>query len=170
MGSMTVSGKIKSKKVKTGPYGDLVIFQVGGQTLSVFANAKNLSQDAKNLIRELSEGDEAEFQTYESTGKDGKTYQNIGDVIKVSRLGGDEEMDYNANAPGDKTEKADKTEKPVQPVGPGASRDDMMMKSYAKDATNVIFQVACANMDPNDEAIDQWIQIYDKIYSHIKGE
>lgn len=91
-GMSTISGKIKSKKVKNGTYGDLIVFQVGASTMSVFANDKKLTQEAKDLIRELQEGDEAEFTTYEST-KDGKTYTNISGVIKVSRL------DYGGDSP-----------------------------------------------------------------------
>lgn len=89
----TISGKIKSKKVKNGTYGDLIVFQVGASTMSVFANDKKLTQEAKDLIRELQEGDEAEFTTYETTGKDGKFYTNISGVVKVSRL------DYGGDSP-----------------------------------------------------------------------
>lgn len=121
---MTISGRIEGKNVKSGTYGDLVIFKVGGKSLSVFANDKKLTQEAKDLIRELSQGDEAEFTTYETTGKDGKTYTNISGVVKVTRLGGDtgEEMDYGVKHPS-------------QPEShkPKESRDEMMRMSYCKD-------------------------------------
>ena len=124
-----VSGIIKKKSVKAGLYGDKVSFLVGGNWLSAFATDKKLSQEVKDLLKNLSEGDEADFEVVENQGKDGKTYLNITGIVKVTRLGGDtgEDMDYAVGHPEDKKED-------VRPTGqPKDSRDSMMRLSYCKD-------------------------------------
>lgn len=85
---MLVSGKITKKSVKSGEYGDKVSFLVGGNWLSAFAADKKLDQDTKDMLRSLTEGDEAEFNIVEAANKinPAKPYLNITGVIKVTRL------------------------------------------------------------------------------------
>jgi predicted RNA-binding protein with PUA-like domain len=139
----TISGKIKSKKVKNGTYGDLIVFQVGASTMSVFANDKKLTQEAKDLIRELQEGDEAEFTTYDSTGKDGKTYTNISGVIKVTRPEYGEDNSFAPPAP--------EVHKPE-----GDTKVRSMCVAYSKDLV-VADKVEIGNLKAVAEELYQYI-------------
>ena len=118
---MVVSGKIKSKTVKSGTYGDLIVFQVGGQTLSVFGTDKKVSEEAKQVIRDLQEGDSVEFEVAQRQGKDGKMYNNIVGATRVTQLNEHEEVPA------------------VQPVGRGETKESgdtrvrSMALAYAKD-------------------------------------
>lgn len=148
----TISGKIKSKKVKNGTYGDLIVFQVGASTMSVFANDKKLTQEAKDLIRELQEGDEAEFTTYDSTGKDGKTYTNISGVIKVSRL------DYG--------DVSNSTETPVHTPKPeakpeGDTKIRSMALAYAKDLA-LVYKIDDADGCPQLSELIEWAKRFEQ--------
>jgi len=129
---MLVSGRITRKSVKSGPYGDKVSFLVGGNWLSAFASDKKLDQDAKDLLRSLVEGEEAEFTIVEAPNKNdpSKPYLNIVGIIKVNRLDTGEAPDYPAP--------------PAQPTGQtgqpkdnqresGDTRVRSMALAYAKD-------------------------------------
>ena len=129
---MLVSGRITRKSVKSGTYGDKVSFLVGGNWLSAFASDKKLDQDAKDLLRSLVEGEEAEFTIVEAPNKNdpSKPYLNIVGIIKVNRLDTGEAPDYPAP--------------PVQPTGQagqpkdnqresGDTRVRSMALAYAKD-------------------------------------
>ena len=170
--SNSLSAKIIRKKVDYGKgWGGTDIYSFSiyhngvEKWVSGFADPKKFDPDTLQLLKDLAEGDRAEFSIVENVSKkDGKTYLNIVGVVRETDVRDD--VNVPAVAPG------------VQSVGHGKpeapkkvdSRDEMMMKSYAKDGTNTIFQVACSNMDPNDDAVSHWIEIYDRIYAHIKGE
>jgi hypothetical protein len=123
----SIAGKIKQKKVNNYAWGDKVAFLVNGQWISALVSKSNPETDTTRLLRELQEGEEAEFSIVE-TSKDGKTYKNITDVIRIDRRG----------AP--PTEEEYKVGAPVQPSGkPGDIQGDTRVRSmalaYAKDFT-----------------------------------
>jgi hypothetical protein len=117
----SIAGKIKQKKVNNYAWGDKVAFLVNGQWISALVSKSNPETDTTRLLRELQEGEEAEFSIVE-TSKDGKTYKNITDVIRITR------------------DVAPPNEEPVQPSGkPGDIQGDTRVRSmalaYAKDFT-----------------------------------
>ena len=150
---MKVSGIIKKKNVKAGTYGDKVSFLVGGNWLSAFATDKKLSQDAKDLLRNLQEGDEGDFEIAENLGKDGKTYMNIVGLEKVTRLGGDtgEPQDYSVG-PTAQSNRTDKTDK----VEAGDTRTRSMCVAYAKDLV-VADKVEIANLKAVAEELYHYV-------------
>mgnify|MGYP001214695260 CR=1 FL=1 len=155
-----VSGKIIGKKVTPGQWGNSIQFTVqtrdGEKRVSCFDN--KLTDEAKSILQALVVDMYADFETMANVSKkDGKTYLNIVSATPITQL-------------------RDEVVAPVQPSGQtdapkrgGDSRDRMMLKSYSKDATNVIFQVTCANADPNDSGVDTWLEIYDKVYAHLSA-
>ena len=130
----TVSGKIKRKTVKAGTYGDKVSFLIGANWVSCFATDKKLSEEVKQTLRELQEGDEAEFLVVENPGTNlkGETvvYLNIVGVERVTRIDSPAEEEYKVGSPPPN----------VPPVGrpepqkeSGDTRVRSMAASYGKD-------------------------------------
>lgn len=125
---MNVSGKITKKNVKSGPYGDKVSFLVGGNWLSCFAGDKKMSPDVKTLIRELAEGDNADFEVVEAPNKNdpSKPYLNITGVVRVTQLRED------VTPPSDRMDDGQQ-DAPKAHTESGDNKARSMSLSYAKD-------------------------------------
>jgi len=71
-----LSGQIEAKTEKGNRYG----FKIGGKWASMFINP-DTTEDLRQAIQNLQEGQEVELDVYESSGKDGRKYLNINSVL-----------------------------------------------------------------------------------------
>ena len=124
----TLSGRIKRKSLKY----NRVSFMVGDKWISAFTVGPGVSEELREGLRNLMEGDSAEFTLLDREAKDGKVYSNIIGVTKV--------MDINQDVPasGPLTLYPDgTTAKPVvhpdRQAGEGPTRVRSMALAYAKD-------------------------------------
>ena len=134
---MAMIGRISKKRVDNYAWGEKVTFLVNGKWISALVSKSNPpSEEMMGLLKNLQEGDEAQFEITESPNKTDPSkppYLNITDIVKVTRVGGDtgEEMDYHVNAP------AQEKKAPAQPDGRGETQGDTRVRSmalaYAKD-------------------------------------
>ena len=123
----TLSGRIKRKSLKD----NRVSFMVGDKWISAFTVGPGVSEELREGLRNLMEGDNAEFTLLDREAKDGKVYSNIIGVTKVMDINQDVPAPP-ANVPGPAS---------VHPVGPsapagqgeGPTRVRSMALAYAKD-------------------------------------
>lgn len=139
MMSNVVSAKILRKKVDDGAYGTkrysfYIAYRGENKWVSAFADPKKMAQEVIDLLRELGEGDRAEFTLVENTGKDGKVYLNIGGLVRETQLKEDEPEPVQPDG---------RKQKAVEPEG---VRVRSMALAYAKD-----IEIAYINKHSNEE-------------------
>lgn len=117
----TIEGKIKRKSVKATQYGDRVSFMVGETWISAFSNDKKLNDVARELLKDLKEGDEAIFTIVENEGKSGEKYLNITDILRIDRESGPPDYEEEEVRPGGQRKES------------GDTRVRSMALAYVKD-------------------------------------
>ncbi len=80
------SGVIQKKLIKAFPYGNRISFMIGHNWYSVFDN-KLGTQEARDVVESLKEGDEVELEFTEKKSQDGQaTFLTIVGITRVDRL------------------------------------------------------------------------------------
>ena len=102
---MSMTGKISKKRVDNYAWGEKITFVVNGKWISALVNKNNPpSPEMAELLRNLQEGDEAQFEIVEAPNKTDPSkppYLNIAGIERVHRIGGDtgEPQNYSVGSP-----------------------------------------------------------------------
>jgi hypothetical protein len=139
--SYELSGKIRRKNVKDGR----VSFMVGDEWISAFTIGKGVTEELKEGLRDLMEGDSAEFQIQDNQGKDGRVYKNIVGATKVQQLREDAASVPPAGQSGQEKK-----------AGESDSRIRSMCVAYVKDLI-VADKVDISDWQPWAESFEKYI-------------
>jgi len=131
---MSMTGKISKKKVDNYAWGEKITFLVNGKWISALVNKNNPpSPEMAELLRNLQEGDEAQFEIVEAPNKTDPSkppYLNIAGIERVHRIGGDtgEPQNYSVGSP--PSAPSNRVDTPKES---GDTRVRSMALAYAKD-------------------------------------
>ena len=134
---MSMTGKISKKKVDNYAWGEKITFLVNGKWISALVNKNNPpSPEMAELLRNLQEGDEAQFEIVEAPNKTDPSkppYLNIAGIERVHRIGGDtgEPQNYSVGSP--PSAPRAESNRVDAPKETGDTRVRSMALAYAKD-------------------------------------